>query len=425
MVPRLRERERAEPIVYTKTLTAPRSQPSKRLPGVPQTRTGDADTHVTGPTTGRTVQDLELWGENLALTVSYGCGGCAGIDQSELRLDDLGDGSAEQVAFQLVGLSGQTLVGPSFFNGPARLVQGLPRRSQRLPAGPGRTVPLRADREHIPARALGHGARRRLHRHRRAAVRGARVLGGDVGSGERELPHRHAAPRRYQADPRAAPIASRAQAIGEEGRWARGQGGADHRRRERDRACRPPGSSSPRARACTSSGSTGRLKAAVEELGRRARSARWPTSPTRRRSPARSRRGSSATGGYDVLFSNAGISGEKPDRRLPLRRVRADARGAHPRRIPRHQARRAARARRRQHRHHVERRGLIGRRPSAYVAAKHGQVGLMRTAAKELAARRIRVNTLHPGRRRPRSRTTSRCARPANRRRQRRGSSTA
>jgi NAD(P)-dependent dehydrogenase (short-subunit alcohol dehydrogenase family) len=34
---------------------------------------------------------------------------------------------------------------------------------------------------------------------------------------------------------------------------------------------------------------------------------------------------------------------------------------------------------------------------SAYVAAKHGQVGLMRTAAKELAERRIRVNTLHPG----------------------------
>jgi NAD(P)-dependent dehydrogenase (short-subunit alcohol dehydrogenase family) len=34
---------------------------------------------------------------------------------------------------------------------------------------------------------------------------------------------------------------------------------------------------------------------------------------------------------------------------------------------------------------------------SAYVAAKHGQVGLMRSAAKELAPRRIRVNTMHPG----------------------------
>jgi NAD(P)-dependent dehydrogenase (short-subunit alcohol dehydrogenase family) len=42
--------------------------------------------------------------------------------------------------------------------------------------------------------------------------------------------------------------------------------------------------------------------------------------------------------------------------------------------------------------------GLMGFSDAcAYVAAKHGQVGLMRTAAKEVAARRIRVNTLHPG----------------------------
>jgi NAD(P)-dependent dehydrogenase (short-subunit alcohol dehydrogenase family) len=42
--------------------------------------------------------------------------------------------------------------------------------------------------------------------------------------------------------------------------------------------------------------------------------------------------------------------------------------------------------------------GLIGAPGVAgYVAAKHAQVGLMRTAAKELAERRIRVNTLHPG----------------------------
>lgn len=34
---------------------------------------------------------------------------------------------------------------------------------------------------------------------------------------------------------------------------------------------------------------------------------------------------------------------------------------------------------------------------SAYIAAKHGQVGVMRAAAKELAPRRIRVNTMHPG----------------------------
>ena len=33
----------------------------------------------------------------------------------------------------------------------------------------------------------------------------------------------------------------------------------------------------------------------------------------------------------------------------------------------------------------------------AYVAAKHALVGLMRTVAKEVARRNIRVNTLHPG----------------------------
>lgn len=33
----------------------------------------------------------------------------------------------------------------------------------------------------------------------------------------------------------------------------------------------------------------------------------------------------------------------------------------------------------------------------AYITAKHAQVGLMRSLAKELAPRRIRVNTLHPG----------------------------
>jgi NAD(P)-dependent dehydrogenase (short-subunit alcohol dehydrogenase family) len=42
--------------------------------------------------------------------------------------------------------------------------------------------------------------------------------------------------------------------------------------------------------------------------------------------------------------------------------------------------------------------GLIGAPGvSGYVAAKHAQVGLMRSAAKELAPRGIRVNTIHPG----------------------------
>ncbi len=35
--------------------------------------------------------------------------------------------------------------------------------------------------------------------------------------------------------------------------------------------------------------------------------------------------------------------------------------------------------------------------PYGYITAKHAQVGLMRAVAKETAARRIRVNTIHPG----------------------------
>lgn len=42
--------------------------------------------------------------------------------------------------------------------------------------------------------------------------------------------------------------------------------------------------------------------------------------------------------------------------------------------------------------------GLTGAPGScAYVTAKHAQVGLMRTAAREMAGRGIRVNTIHPG----------------------------
>jgi NAD(P)-dependent dehydrogenase (short-subunit alcohol dehydrogenase family) len=35
--------------------------------------------------------------------------------------------------------------------------------------------------------------------------------------------------------------------------------------------------------------------------------------------------------------------------------------------------------------------------PYGYITAKHAQVGLMRAIAKEVAPRRIRVNTIHPG----------------------------
>jgi NAD(P)-dependent dehydrogenase (short-subunit alcohol dehydrogenase family) len=104
-------------------------------------------------------------------------------------------------------------------------------------------------------------------------------------------------------------------------------------------------------------------------------------------------------GGYDVIFSNAGNSGEiknVPDYPTDVfqRVLDVHVRGAFlvtKYTLP-----------------HVRDGGSIiitssvaGRVGfpglSAYCTAKHAQVGLMRVLAKELAPRRVRVNTLHPG----------------------------
>lgn len=102
-----------DPIVYTKYLTA---AGSRRVPGVPQRRCGDVDRRC-GPTTSRSVFELELYGRRLAMSVFYGCPGCSGIAQNEVRFDELDTGRAEQVAFQVMGLSGQSLTGLSFADG--------------------------------------------------------------------------------------------------------------------------------------------------------------------------------------------------------------------------------------------------------------------------------------------------------------------
>ena len=104
-------------------------------------------------------------------------------------------------------------------------------------------------------------------------------------------------------------------------------------------------------------------------------------------------------GGYDVIFSNAGNSGEiKPVPEYPTdvfqRVLDVHVLGAFL--IAKHTI------------PHVRDGGSIvitssvaGRMGfpglGGYCTAKHAQVGLMRVLAKELAARRIRVNTLHPG----------------------------
>lgn len=135
--------EDANPVVYTKTLTAPRSQPSTRLPGVPTTRCAEALGLVDppcGPTRFRRVTALELWGDNLGLIVRYLFEGLGGTSQTEARLTRVSDRSARQVDFLTSGLNGQSLVGPSFFGGRMAWYRacGVTEASCRTFAGPWR-----------------------------------------------------------------------------------------------------------------------------------------------------------------------------------------------------------------------------------------------------------------------------------------------
>jgi hypothetical protein len=147
---------RPKPVVYTRMLRGRGSRRSRRVPGVPRRRCGDVEGEC-GRTTGRAVVALELRGSKLALVVRFACRGCSGIAQSELRLDDLRSGTTREVAFQVIGLSGQTLVGPSLFRGglawyktcevePTRCRLGGPYRytlsTRRYQRGTGGPIPL-------------------------------------------------------------------------------------------------------------------------------------------------------------------------------------------------------------------------------------------------------------------------------------------
>jgi hypothetical protein len=101
------EQQDRKVIVYTKRLTAPRSQRSQRLPGVPERR----------GVTGRSVDALELWGDNLAQVVGYTCPTCPGTSTAELRLVRVSTRRGSEIAYQAVGLGGQQLIGPSFVGG--------------------------------------------------------------------------------------------------------------------------------------------------------------------------------------------------------------------------------------------------------------------------------------------------------------------
>ena len=104
-------------------------------------------------------------------------------------------------------------------------------------------------------------------------------------------------------------------------------------------------------------------------------------------------------GEIDVLFSNAGNFGMVAPIADYPEDVFESVMAVHVRgRLPDVQACHAEDARWGQRNHHLQRRGRSRRRRRLWLyRAKHAQVGLMRCLAKELAPRRIRVNTIHPG----------------------------
>jgi hypothetical protein len=91
-----------EPFVYTRPLIAARERGSERAPGVPDSAAGDLR-----------VQELELYGRNLAVDSTYAVEGGAGIFVNELRLADVRDRSSRRVARVDGGLSGRDYVGLS------------------------------------------------------------------------------------------------------------------------------------------------------------------------------------------------------------------------------------------------------------------------------------------------------------------------
>ena len=142
-------------------------------------------------------------------------------------------------------------------------------------------------------------------------------------------------------------------------------------------------------------------------LGHRAAAGHRPASGVRARrrdglrdgAPRRWRRASSAFGGLDFAFANAGVFGTvAPVEDYPedvfARVLAVNVLGSF------HVAKHALKAMR-SGGSLVLNSSVVGLTSdpgiAAYATSKHALVGLMRTAAKEVAPRGIRVNTIHPG----------------------------
>jgi NAD(P)-dependent dehydrogenase (short-subunit alcohol dehydrogenase family) len=145
--------------------------------------------------------------------------------------------------------------------------------------------------------------------------------------------------------------------------------------------------------------SAGRMKAAAEELGPDVVS--WSVTDVTGEQQVIEALAQAVDrfGGLDVLFSNAGISGviaPIPDYPTDVFRRVVDVHVLGAFHLLKHGLPRL-----RDGASVIINSSVVGLTSDAgisgYATAKHAQVGLMRTAAKEAAARGIRVNSLHPG----------------------------
>jgi hypothetical protein len=100
------------PIVYARRARS--SQPSERLPGLPDRRC--VERRGCGAVRG-TIDELELYGEHLAQTASTVTDYDLERRQTELRLVDVETGRSQQLGARGRGESGQAFIGPSFAAG--------------------------------------------------------------------------------------------------------------------------------------------------------------------------------------------------------------------------------------------------------------------------------------------------------------------
>jgi len=105
------ERKGVQPRVYHRSLTAPASRKSRRLPGLPARACKMHNSRPCSRVTAGAIEEIELAGNRLAEIVGYSAGSG---DSTEIRLVSLRSTSARRIAFQNIGENNQLYTGLSF-----------------------------------------------------------------------------------------------------------------------------------------------------------------------------------------------------------------------------------------------------------------------------------------------------------------------